>query len=284
MTKNFTLFSLVTTLFFFLNINYCHSQNPAYKLINDSVFNIIEDDYFKAKENLKQIEKHHLIDPGNKVTLLQYSLKNNDLKFFKKQIKKLIKNNGFNQTTKFIEDVKEDKNLTEWIKEKENKLYPIWIKNNIDSYDIQNYCRDIHTRDQMRGYFYEIQRKDSNSNAKMVLRKVDRYNLSILKQLAIKNNGILPNNFDHGLHTSLIWQGAFLHNLCSGDIMKNWNEALPYIENTYFAGKINDGLFRLLDQQLKRYLGVQYYGFENDTPILDKEHLKERKKKYGFAN
>ncbi len=109
MTKNFTLSSLVTTLFFFLNINYCHSQNPAYKLIHDSVFNIIEDDYFKAKENLKQIEKHHLIDPGDKVTLLQYSLKNNDLKFFKKQIKKLIKNNGFNQTTKFIEDAKEER-------------------------------------------------------------------------------------------------------------------------------------------------------------------------------
>ena len=95
MTKNFTLSSLVTTLFFFLNINYCHSQNPAYKLIHDSVFNIIEDDYFKAKENLKKIEKHHLIDPGDKVTLLQYSLKNNDLKFFKKTDKKTNKKQWF---------------------------------------------------------------------------------------------------------------------------------------------------------------------------------------------
>jgi len=135
----------------------------------------------------------------------------------------------------------------------------------------------------MRGYFYEIQKKDSNSNAKMALKKVDRYNISTLKQLANKNNGILPNNFDHGIGTSLIWQGSFLHNLCSGDIMENWNEALPYIENTYFAGKINDSLFRLLDQQLKQHLGVQYYGFEKDTPVIDEEQLVERRMKYGFT-
>jgi hypothetical protein len=245
----------------------------------------LEDDYFKAKKKLIQTERKYILDPTLKLLFLSYSLENHDVVYFKKSIKSLMKNNGYtNDKGYFLGQDIENEEISKWLVKKSKKLNVVWIRNNYDAFKIKLVIDKLHVKDQMRGSFYYLNKSDTacGKSTKKELQKIDYANFTRIIKLAQSNEGILPNHIDHGIGTFYIWQGVLFHNLTRDKIEENWKLILPYIEKTYFEGKIGDNLFRLYDQLLNRYLGYQYYGFETNAPIKDEEHLEERKLKYGF--
>ena len=274
--------------YFFLIItvnNNFTSQNVSFNIYNDSISPYLKDNYFKAKKKLIQTERKYILDPALKLLFLSYSLENQDVFYFKKSIKSLMKNNGYtNDKGYFLGQYIENEEISEWLVKKSKKLNVVWIKNNYDAFKVKLVIDNLHTKDQMRGSFYYLNKSDTacGKSAKKELQKIDYANFTRIIKLAQSNEGILPNHIDHGIGTFYIWQGVLFHNLTRDKIEENWKLILPYIEKTYFEGKIGDNLFRLYDQLLYSYFGYQYYGFEKNAPVKDEEHLEDRKLKYRF--
>jgi hypothetical protein len=270
------------------------SQNESFRIISEKIDPICSTNYEGAKKIFQEIEEKYQIDPAEKLLFLKYSLENNDIRYFKSSMKKLIKNNGYNYAIEdskfkqrnfnFIELIRL-KEVESWLIKKSEKYYPIWIKNHQHAFSIKLKIDQLIVKDQMRGYFCRIYDQDSTVGADKMLAEIDYSNFRELLILA-DENGILPNHIDHGIGTYYSWQGILLHNLktVSGKdyFLKIWEEILPYIEKTYFSGKIGYDLFQLYDQFLAQNYGYQYYGFEKNVPVFDLEHLEDRKIKYGF--
>lgn len=275
----------VTLIVIFLTLSlFGISQNPSFRIIFEEIYPIISTDYFKAKQMLIDVEKKYEIDPAEKLLFLYESLRQNDTSYFKSEMKGLMENNGYrySKRERSLDDnltiLINEKNLEDWMFTQSDSLYPIWVKNNPRAFEIRRKIDAMIILDQTRGYFYDM---DSTCGSYSELEKLDYSNFIDLISLADKN-GILPNHIDHGVGTYYTWEIILLHNLKTDHFFENWERILPYIEKTYFAGKIGDDLFRLCDQWMVRLFGYQYYGFENGVPIKDEEHLAERRKKYRF--
>lgn len=265
------------------------SQNNSFRIIFDSINPIVSDNYPKAKRIMRSLERKYQVDPAEKLNFLYVSLENNDIHYFKREIKKMLKYHGFKFSkhdksrnsfqNSFVELVN-SKQLGDWLCEKSDKYYPRWIKNHPEAFEIKRKIDELFIKDQMRVDIY-IQDSLCSQIILGQINAIDKNNLKSLLQLC-DSKGILPNHIDHGVGTYYPWQTILLHNMKSDDFFEVWEEILPYIEKTYFAGKIGDDLFRLYDQMLHQFFGYQFFGFEKNAPIKDPEHLIERKRKYGF--
>jgi hypothetical protein len=264
------------------------SQNHSYRIIYDSINQIIDRDYYKAKRIYLEVDKQQGIDPSEKLNFLASALENNDTKYFKREIRKLMKYHGY----KFsqydiglkgpIKELVMEKGMQAWMFQKSEKLYPIWMKNNPRAFEIKKKIDELYAIDQSRRYFFGSSSDcDSACYAWNSITVMDLDNLHTIIQLC-DDSGILPNQYDHGVATLYKWQLIFLHTLKTDKIVEVWEFALPYLEKTYFAGKIDDSFFRIYDQLLSEYYGYQYYGFEKNVPVKDEEHLRDRKEKYSF--
>lgn len=281
-------------LFQIVNNNFYFSQNRSFNVIFENIDSIVSTNYPKAKQMMISLEKKYQVDPAEKLLFLNYSLENNDIRYYKTSVKDLMKNHGYSfskydfkiktRNYELLELLKKHQ-LENWMYRQSEKLYPLWIKNHPHAFEIRKKIEELVIKDQMRGYFCKISRIDSTCGAGKILADIDYKNFIDVLHLA-DENGILPNHIDHGVGTYYAWQGILFHNLntVQGNdyFLKIWSEILPYIEKTYFAGKIGYDLFQLYDQFLSRTYGYQYYGFEKGVPVKDAEHLEERKKKYGF--
>ena len=86
-------------------------------------------------------------DSQEKHLFLQESLKQDDISFFKKDIKEIMKNSGFNYSKRdtvevyrsSFDDLIVEKGLSEWIIKTSNKLYSKWIKKNPVGFYVHNY-------------------------------------------------------------------------------------------------------------------------------------------------
>ena len=280
--KQLTIFLLL----FISNLSY--SQNPSYKLFDDSIYPIIDKEYDKAKSLFISLNEAYQVDPIFKKIFCFYALKHDDLDYFKNSMKYLIVNYGYKyskydlslsliDTSKLtLTKLLKDNNLENWLFDVSDSLYPVWIKNNPRSFEVKQKLNEINTIDQaMRIGF-----NDLDSLTWDAIMKKDYLNLKTLLQLC-DSNGILPNNFDQGIGSS-DWFTIYLHNIKSYQTFEIWEEFLPYLERTYLAGKIDNDCFVMYDRILAQFYGVQYFGFLEDVPIKDEEHLLERKEKYGF--
>ena len=72
------------------------SQNESFRIISEKIDPICSTNYEGAKKIFQEIEEKYQIDPAEKLLFLKYSLENNDIRYFKSSMKKLIKNNGYN--------------------------------------------------------------------------------------------------------------------------------------------------------------------------------------------
>lgn len=277
-------------IFIFLTYN-SFGQNPVFRLM-DSISSIADTNYYLGKKALINLEHKYTVDPAEKLLFLVQSLKNKDIKYFKKSIHKLIINNGFRYSkdnhelynryshiTKYLIE----NGLEEWLLNESAKNYYKWVKNNPKAFEVRCQMENLLEVDQTRTYFYEMWSNKLLDSAEIAqeLRKFDNDNLNNL--IKITNSiGILPNHFDHGIGTYYLWQISFYHNFYPETIIEVWNKMLPYIEDAYFSGKIGSGLFQLYDFQLNMLFGYQYYGFLKNVPVKDAEGLENRRKKYGF--
>jgi len=270
------------------NFNLCLSQNEAYGVYSDSIYPKIETDYYEVKKIFVSLNESYNIDPNQKYNFAYHSLKNDDVDYFKKLMKDLILNYGFkyskydislksnNLKDNSFSNLLKRRDLENWLFNESDSLFPLWIKENPRSFEVRTKIQELVIVDQsMRIGFPDF---DSLIWDAISIR--DYKNFQSLLSLC-DSNGILPNNFDQG-YGSLDWFYIFLHNIKSYQTLEIWDEFLPYLEKTYFAGKISNECFIMYDRVLIQFYGYQYYGFFEDVPVKDEKGLYERRLKYGF--
>jgi hypothetical protein len=265
------------------------AQNLSYKIIADSIFSIIDTNYWSAKNKWLELEKEYPIDNRSRLLFINTSYQNNDTTYFQNQLQYLVKNNGFTLTDEyywlsFYESITKGA-LEEWYNELYRNYHKEWVESNIAKLEIINKIEATYARDQLIAPLFKYTNDTCGIAQKLnaSLIKANIANLNAVVDIC-KKNGEMPNAFDYPL--SLIGKIEIIiaHNLQdsdSTDFDMKWNLILPYIEKAYFDGKISFSFFQIYDMILYQKFGYQYYGgLIKDAPFKDKENYEQRRKKY----
>lgn len=291
-------FSFTTCLVLF----FCHSavaQNESYQLFGDSVLYRIEtDDYFVLKKRFLDIESQYKIDPSNEFLFLGLSVQNDDERFYKKRIKKLIKNNGLtydfkdtlveNQKTIFLKEIYAKEKVA-WLVKTSRKLHPKWVKRNPVAAEVKHEVEALAEMDQLAVRMltpYAVKRNIPDSiklELKTTLYKVGAQNINKLLSIC-ERIGTFPNNFDYGLGSYYKIAVLIDHNLeAESNFRDTWEKLFPYLEKAYLEGKIDHFFLMSYDMHSSYHFGTQRFGFAPETiPVEEPEGFEERKAKYGL--
>lgn len=283
--------------FIFLFSQVAAAQNVSYCIISKEINPLIESgDYQAAKAKWLELEQQFTIDPNREYQFITESLKNDDTVFFKQRMTKLISKHGFHffATDTLPENLYGHselfytKGIHHWLIATSNALYPEWIKSNPESYLLQQQIIELAHADQLfRTSIHFTEVGDTNCTGKElaweVLSRCDYQNAAKLATLSIRNGG-LPNHFDNGYKTYALMGLIIWHNLKDEkNIHNTWMILSPHIDKAYFEGKIGTDLYAAYDQWLLHFTGYQYYGFEGDAPVENREEFEKRKAKYNFC-
>lgn len=267
--------------------------------MNDSVFNLLEfNKYDLAKEKYLSISKKFKIDPDYQLFFLKYSLINNDLKFFKKNIKILIKNYGLhiNETDSLVEDDRytflthcNNIQIKNWLYKTSLKKHKVWIFKNSKSHNISLLLKNAIEKDRLvRVITFTLYPKitilDSISfqtvknSYDLSINEVDTKNFLLIKELIKVNNNEIPNNFDNGIGIFGKISLIICHNLKRGINIENITKHIyPSLEKAYLQNKISEEMFYILDQKLYLYYGYQCYGTLSDSiPTHNFDYLNQK--------
>lgn len=285
------------------NLSLC--QNQSYQFYEDSIFPILEKgDYNLAKKRLLFYEKTVVFDPMYKLSFLEFSLVNKDIKYFKKEVSFLIKDYGYSYN--FLDTVGESLNisinwairengLTNWLAEASRKLHPKWVQKKPEVLSYSNKLDQLRIADQQirKISFVLFPGIMKSTNDSIVIQSfykiydslkssIDLENIIALQNICINNNG-LPTNYDSGFSVSKKVGLIITHNLKEGKNLKQtWERIFPYVEKAYLKGKISSLLLYNYDYYLNTHYGYQYYGFLEDVPVIEPEKSSERKTKFGI--
>lgn len=271
------------------------SQNPSFKIISDSIYPLIQsNEYDKAKQIWRATEKEFTVDQQEKYLFLLSALRNNDLKFFRKEMTSLMKESGYflsvmDTSSNYGDNTVNlfrEKGVLEWVVKKSNKYYPKWIVSNPIAHYAKQRSDFFIFRDQnfIRGIPPEC---DTSIHCK---EKHQEYytqfammSASDLATFFIEIGGV-ANNIDHGVDVYYPLLVVIHHILeTSEESMEYaWTLLLPYFEKAYFDGKIGSDIFYIYDEALFQHTGYQYYGQYGEAPILDQEGFEGRVRKYNF--
>ncbi len=265
---------------------YSIGQNKSYSIIYTEVYPIQYNSYNEAKAIWKKCDRKYSIDPSETLLFLAVSLQNDDVKYYKKSVGKLIRKYHW----KYIEhdpsvnqhpiniQIK-SKGLDAWTLSKTDKK----IKRSFAEKDCSEEISNLFLQDQ-------LDTKLSDDSLKVVVEElgaelgiVERNDWNRMLRLAelCEVQGTMINNFDHGIGTYNKVQLMMLHAFKSKNLFQpTWDLLFPYLENAYLEGKISGTFFQLYDQWSTTHTGEQYYGTLENVPCRDQENLSERIKKY----
>jgi hypothetical protein len=276
-------------------------QNKSFQIYEDSIFPFIENDYQKAKNNYLKCEQRYKFDPIYTMSFLEFALKNDDIAFFKKEIKKLIKLYGYSYSLLDTSGIAmgnplnqqiHSKKLCFWLAFQSKKNHPKWVSKNPNSSLQSDILNTLYTKDQLIrkisfDLFPAMKEMDSLCYENFVhiydslITAIDANNIISLQNACIKNDNYLLNNFDNGYLSSKIVGLIISHNLKRGKYLnETWERLYPFVEQAYIDGKISDVLLYEYDFNLYKRYGYQYYGtLGEDIPIKDLETFNDRKKR-----
>lgn len=268
-------------------------QLNANEYFNDSVYSIASDNYSLAKENLKEVDLD-LVDPVNRYYFLEFSLKKQDYKYYRKEIKDLTRNYGFQYTyqdtlNEFLIDVVKEQihlnKLSEWTVLQSKKLFSKWIASHPEYISLEKKLSAIHTLDQasrrlLLNIKYEsipdlqsINMVDSLLLAQQIdslVNMSDLENIIALQTICVKNDYSLPTNFDSGWAITGRFSFILFHNLKQGENIYTVHERIyPYIESAFRKQKVSIYFFEMYDEYLNIHSGKQYYGTLDSVPLIN---------------
>lgn len=268
------------------------SQKKPYFFIYENLDSLVSvNGYEHTKQLIQSYDKKFTVYPDEVLRFLDYSLDNEDVIYYKTCIKSFSKKYGYILSKNDTIDLKymgdgtfvkkiEKNGLIDWTMETTQKNYKKWISNNPDVININRKLYALEQKDQyLRIITASFMHLDSAYYAKE-LENGDYDNLLSLLQIYKENDSIIPNSFDNGVKHPQAWL-VIWHNIKNpNQFNTTWALLMPYIEKTYFAGKIGVYYFQVIDYWMNEFYGEQYYGTLKNVPIRDIEHFEERKKKY----
>jgi hypothetical protein len=284
--------AVVQTLFVCLGISSgLSAQNKTWKYFEDSVTQVAETDYVRAKKNLLNCGPCKY-DPVDLFYFMIPVIRNKDFRFYKKTMKVLIEDFGFQYTYRdtliqAFENVLLDEiylnNLHHWTLKTSKKKFPKYIKENPNSIFISNTLNNIRRMDQYsRFYVFNFKYKllpkltslDSLDVQKVefhvdsLVNAQDLDHIIQIQDLCIKNGRRLPTNFEGTWNASGKVSFIIFHNLKQGNNIDQVRERLmPYVEKAFLEGSLPAYQFESFDYYLNEYFGVQYYGTLNEVPL-----------------
>lgn len=277
--------NLKILLFFVLITNICYSQNWNFKIFNDEIFPLLETNYWKAKELLLEIQKKNRVSYIDIAEFIEYSYKNNDIGFFKENLSNLIEYDGLMLKKPYIYyRFPFDQKMTSWYDSIFKIKHKIWVNNNIDKLQIINKISILYEKDQVYARL-----PNTNNDTSLLAKKIDDmfqtgYSSNFWELVSIcKEINNFPNPFDFPSSTFSAAQLIVIHNIYDLDSVRfeaKWKMIEPYIEKSYFEGKISDIFFKIYDKNFYELVGYQYYGFIDGAPVKDPANFEERKRKY----
>lgn len=117
---------------------------------------VVDTNYYLAKSLLMDFEEHDCIDPAEKLLFLYASLENKDTAYFKNEMEKLIVHDGFKYTndpfslestdTRFCLLLQEHQ-LENWMITTSGRLFPEWIINHPENYEVRQILAKILVKD-----------------------------------------------------------------------------------------------------------------------------------------
>jgi hypothetical protein len=299
-----TTFGLILILCF---VKISFGQTERDFIINDSIYPIIHEseNYQKVKNRILTLEGIYGYEPELKYSLINYSYQNDDISFFKTEIKILVEKYGFqliylNGKESYFDAITKGE-LSEWFKEMFLTNHFTWMKNNFDKQIDLKKLNELKTKDQLinkytRKIWNELE-LDSTQKGKQNKLISDFYftNISELYEIANSNKkypsaksfAIIQNNF----------YVAEIHNLqAKSNIEQFWTLFYPYFKKAYLNNEITYSIFKTYDQMSFVHFGNQHFGLleidkipeiykkENltEVPIFDLEFYRKIKKEFNW--
>jgi hypothetical protein len=271
-----------------------HAQNPSFSIVFDSIYPLVESgNYLQAKELWIRAEKQYVMDPQENFLFLIHALKNNDTRYFKREMKSLIKKHGYHlsimDTASTLSnqycDLYREQGVLEWVVQKSHKYYTNWIKKNPKKYYVKQKVEFFTTRDQTTRFYTP---PCDTSKSCLTSRESHFENVAIIEAAELASFFIeiqtIPNHIDFGVDVYYPLLPVMHHILENSEKAMNyaWNLWLPYIEKARLDGKIGTELFYIYDEALYHHSGYQFYGLYENAPIKDSKGLEERRNKYGL--
>lgn len=281
------------------------SQNNSWQYYQDSIQPLLNSNkYSEAKQKFLILNKSNIIDPDLKVFFIQYALMYDDIKFYKKEIKKILIHHGLeiNYSDSLLMDERydiynylKDEKIRKWSIKQSKEKYGIWLKNNQQSLKFKETIKLAKERDRLVRtisfpLYPAIQQFDSLCFNKLyetykdIIREVDTKNCHLVEELCKLNDNYLPNNFDNGIGMFNPISLIITHNLKQGTNIEYMRiNIFPFLEQAFLDRKIDMDLFYTYDIYLNKYFGYQYYGtLSENVPVLEKETFSERKSRLKF--
>lgn len=297
----------ISLILLFLLVFITYGQTERDHIINDSIYPIIHnsENYQEVKNRILNLEKSYGYEPELKYSLINYSFRNNDIQFFKKEVKILVEKYGLQliylNGEEFYYDAITKGELAEWFKDMYLTSHFVWMKNNFDKQIPLKKLNEIKTKDQLiNKYTSQIWNElELDSTQKSIQNKLisDFYytNISELYVIANSNNkypsaksfAIIQNNF----------YVAEIHNLqAKSNIERFWTLFYPYFKKAYLNNEITYSIFKTYDQMSYVHFGNQHFGLleidkipeiykkENyiEVPIVDLDFYKKIKKEFNW--
>jgi len=275
--------------------NMLTAQTEAIDIIFDSIYPLLNNGaYDHAKEVWIATEKKNSMDQQEKYLFLMRALQNEDVKFYKKEMKNLIRFGGYHLSqfdtaavyrTNYLDEMY-DKGVLQWTVEMSEKYHPIWIQKNQISHYVREQCDYFITRDQnfIRNAFPLCDSSDlCISQRDEHVEKFVMKEASELASFFIEIGGA-ANNVDHGVGVyyplTIVCHHIFEYSEKS--LGYAWSLLRPYFEQARLEGKISRNIFYIYDEALYNHTGFQYYGMYGDAPVKDEDGLKARMEKFNL--
>lgn len=281
---------LIFLFMVFMPIGLC--QKKPYTYIYESIDSIVLNHGYEAGKNrLQDYQKHYTVDPREISEFIKHSLDAEDISFYKQQIRFLSRNYGYILVDKDTIDIewmhsssltkkiyKHD--LVDWTIKTSTKGYRKWVAEHPHEVMLNERLYSMDQKDQYTRQMIAWSCTSDSIAHQQALRFWDYENFLELLTIYQYNDSIIPNPFDNGLKKPMGWL-IIWHNLKTPENRELvWTLLLPYVEKTYFTGKIGKHFFEVYDHCLYTSQGEQYYGTIEGVPIRDAEHYEERKLKY----
>lgn len=255
----------------------CSTERGEINRILQQIANGHASEAFENYTNLNQSK----IDPRSKLAVCIEAYMANDTALFRSILVDLMCHHGYrNDATTvgmaFSQDITRG-GQSYWFKSVEDSCYAAFEHVNPHRKPVIRALNDLYAQDQLKLPNAHLRDAEVNDS---IIHAIRMENFHNLVQLCEEHG--LPNGFDDAYDSGGLVELILLHaSNTPEDFGESWRHIMPFIDRAFSEGKGDNGFAYIYDYFSQIHFGNQYYGTLDDSiPIVDPEHLPQRKSKY----